>query len=692
MPEFYFPSLSGFAFRPSEESESQVEMGLVINTSDNYPLDLKSNLINNILDDFVYPYIISQSTESKISVDFKLQMAQVVMYDDDSKNKILLNHEVDFYGNVYLTNQKEYKEGCEIAYSDLQDVLGLYPSVNSDLNSANIMLVRLNGKWLIAGDFIYNKAHCKKIIAESQKRLLEVRLDLDAKRVNEFLRKLHETIMYFLVSYLLARRNIVFNERIDATAIFKDYKSRDNKSMLGNKLVSLSDEILQLKENVTKDVIDSTYESNLENLLNMITDIVNSELKLYNYFDTSQRSQGHFIRFGGVEANSIQFNKYNLNSSENDDNHEKNKSQTKELLIPLSRKDSSITPHWDAFISHASEDKDDFVRPLANKLVSMGLTIWYDEFTLQIGDRLSQKIEEGLLLSDFGIVVLSKYFFKKKWPKSELSALNTKSIEMGRTVILPVWHEITKEEIAENSPMLVDTVAVLSHNGIDFVAERLASQIKGRLTSSVEIVDVNGSNTESDIHDNSDISDEDIKTILLEFDTNTPKLKRESSVKRFEKYSRDKSFLYRERIWEIIYKLILSKNYEFIVYGLIAVRNLINNNDGKLQLISRNLSQLFDQLENLELLHLDNRIKDDVFFIIQSLYDIENFSEYCRRRILFAIHNIEDNKYDIFMSKYLQFFINHKEYFPLLKDDLEQLMQNDDKSGKRAQAIYEELM
>jgi hypothetical protein len=41
----------------------------------------------------------------------------------------------------------------------------------------------------------------------------------------------------------------------------------------------------------------------------------------------------------------------------------------------------------DVFISHASEDKDDFVRPLANALIEQGLNVWYDEMTLRIAEQ-----------------------------------------------------------------------------------------------------------------------------------------------------------------------------------------------------------------------------------------------------------------------------------------------------------------
>ena len=66
---------------------------------------------------------------------------------------------------------------------------------------------------------------------------------------------------------------------------------------------------------------------------------------------------------------------------------------------------------YDAFIAHASEDKLEFVRPLAEKLTELGLKIWYDEFELKVGDSLRGSIDRGLVNSKYGIVVLSKNSF-----------------------------------------------------------------------------------------------------------------------------------------------------------------------------------------------------------------------------------------------------------------------------------------
>ena len=55
---------------------------------------------------------------------------------------------------------------------------------------------------------------------------------------------------------------------------------------------------------------------------------------------------------------------------------------------------------WDAFISHASEDKDSIVRELTTELQKFHLKVWYDEFSLNVGDSLSKSIDEGLIYSN----------------------------------------------------------------------------------------------------------------------------------------------------------------------------------------------------------------------------------------------------------------------------------------------------
>jgi hypothetical protein len=127
---------------------------------------------------------------------------------------------------------------------------------------------------------------------------------------------------------------------------------------------------------------------------------------------------------------------------------------------------------WDFFISHASEDKADVVEPLAIELTARGAAVWYDRWTLQIGDSLSEKIDEGLASSEFGIVVLSPHFFAKSWPKRELGGLVQREIG-GKKVILPVWHGVDHAFVAQHSPTLADKMAGSTIDGIPTLAERL---------------------------------------------------------------------------------------------------------------------------------------------------------------------------------------------------------------------------
>ena len=129
---------------------------------------------------------------------------------------------------------------------------------------------------------------------------------------------------------------------------------------------------------------------------------------------------------------------------------------------------------YDAFISHASEDKDTFVRPLAEALTNLGFLVWYDEFSLKVGDSLRQTIDGGLTNSNYGIIVLSTAFFKKNWTNYELDGLTAREIE-GKKVILPVWHDINKSDVLKFSPPLANKVALLSEgNDIMSLANRLA--------------------------------------------------------------------------------------------------------------------------------------------------------------------------------------------------------------------------
>ncbi len=197
----------------------------------------------------------------------------------------------------------------------------------------------------------------------------------------------------------------------------------------------------------------------------------------------------------------------------------------------------NLPPHeyeWDIFVSHAHEDKEPVVRELVTALRSCGLRVWFDEDVLTIGDSLRRSIDAGLLKSRFGVVVLrtlrqnprteikepviarsrrrrsnlarvenirqrllrcarndprpsarpwefcpmilSPRFFVKEWPRKELDALVAR--DDGREkVILPIWHEISFEEVKRFSPLLADKLALLTSQGPHTIAKAIAALV-----------------------------------------------------------------------------------------------------------------------------------------------------------------------------------------------------------------------
>lgn len=124
---------------------------------------------------------------------------------------------------------------------------------------------------------------------------------------------------------------------------------------------------------------------------------------------------------------------------------------------------------WDFFISHASEDKEEAARPIANALMKSGFEVWFDEVALTLGDSLSRSIDQGISKSRYGIVILSPNFFAKQWPRRELDSLASLEMSGEEKKILPIWHNIDQKGISEFSPALADKLGISTTKGLDTV-------------------------------------------------------------------------------------------------------------------------------------------------------------------------------------------------------------------------------
>jgi len=136
-----------------------------------------------------------------------------------------------------------------------------------------------------------------------------------------------------------------------------------------------------------------------------------------------------------------------------------------------------------AFISHDSRDKDSLVRELALELSKLMCPVWYDEYSLRVGDSLRESIETGLKETQKCVVVLSpNYLANDGWSKAEFDSVFTREMLEKENVILPVWHEVSAQEVYEYSPSLANKVALNSSIGVKELARKLSKVIKSENT------------------------------------------------------------------------------------------------------------------------------------------------------------------------------------------------------------------
>lgn len=139
---------------------------------------------------------------------------------------------------------------------------------------------------------------------------------------------------------------------------------------------------------------------------------------------------------------------------------------------------------YDVFVSHAWEDKEDFVEDFVSELEKLNVKVWYDKKRMTLGDSMREKIDAGLKNSKFGIVILSPNYIAdgKYWTKSELNGLFQKE-SVGGKVLLPIWHKLTKKEVLDYSPILADRLAM---NTASYSPEEIAKEIYNLLNKTEE--------------------------------------------------------------------------------------------------------------------------------------------------------------------------------------------------------------
>jgi hypothetical protein len=132
-----------------------------------------------------------------------------------------------------------------------------------------------------------------------------------------------------------------------------------------------------------------------------------------------------------------------------------------------------------AFISHDTRDKEVIARPLALELLRLSVPVWFDDFSLKVGDSLREKIEKGLLECRKCILVVTQNFLSNTgWTKTEFNAIFTREILERENLVLPIWAGVSAREVLDFSPTLADRRAINWTAGVERAAGEIAAVLR----------------------------------------------------------------------------------------------------------------------------------------------------------------------------------------------------------------------
>lgn len=113
----------------------------------------------------------------------------------------------------------------------------------------------------------------------------------------------------------------------------------------------------------------------------------------------------------------------------------------------------------DVFLCHAWDDRRGVATALHDLLVAEGVSVWFSEKDIVLGQPFLREIDRGLAKSRTGLVLVTPALLKRVDGRGisdkELSEL------LARDLLIPVVHETTYDDLRRVSPLLG------SRNGLD---------------------------------------------------------------------------------------------------------------------------------------------------------------------------------------------------------------------------------
>lgn len=124
------------------------------------------------------------------------------------------------------------------------------------------------------------------------------------------------------------------------------------------------------------------------------------------------------------------------------------------------------------YLAHASEDKP-LVRPVAEYLMKQGVKVWFDEWDIEPGDSLREKMEEGLGAMTHFVVVLTPAAISKPWVAKEIDVGLVRQVG-GKSRFIPVVVGVSHDQLSPFlQAMLYLTVDLTNQDDWKALADRI---------------------------------------------------------------------------------------------------------------------------------------------------------------------------------------------------------------------------
>ncbi|MCF6461759.1 toll/interleukin-1 receptor domain-containing protein [Clostridium sp. Cult3] len=256
------------------------------------------------------------------------------------------------------------------------------------------------------------------------------------------------------------------------------------KSTTDKKCAEIQGKINSIQKSITKNTSESTRKNKMRQIINLQIEYARKSKESADFgkkiADKRQKRNDAYLKL--QKANQDLQKKLNREQKKIQESYEKRIQELSRQPITNLTNSSPNLLHgsedeeYDVFISHAWEDKESFVNELVEELISMEIRVWYDKDRISWGDSMREKIDEGLRKSKFGIAVLSPNYIAdgKYWTKSELDGLFQLESINGKK-LLPIWHNLTKKEVMEYSPIIASRLAM---NTATLTPREMAEEMK----------------------------------------------------------------------------------------------------------------------------------------------------------------------------------------------------------------------